>query len=98
MGALPHCQAAAATRRAAEGGSGPVSAIVLKLLARRRRTAIRPRLVWNATAPLPCGLEEHRRVDHFRSSGRHARPAARSEKLYGRSREVETLLAASSGS
>src|SRR5712664_316476 len=75
---------------------GPVSAIIVKLLAKT------PEERYQTAAGLERDLrrclaawEEHRRVDHF-PLGEHDIPDQLlvPEKLYGRSREVETLLTA----
>ena len=72
---------------------GPVSAIIMKLLARRLRSAIRPRPAWKRSSALPRGMgNASGRIDEF-PLGEHDTPDRLliPEKLYGREREIETL-------
>ena len=96
MGALPPRQAAARARRPYEGIPGAVSAIVVKLLAKTAEDR------YQTAAGLEHDLrrclaewERHGRVEPF-ALGERDRPDRLMipEKLYGREREVESLLAA----
>jgi GAF domain-containing protein len=95
MGALSHCQKAGAARRAVEEHPGPVSAIIMKLLAKtaeeRYQTASG---VESDLRRCHVAWETQCRVDEF-ALGKHDTPDRLliPEKLYGRAVEIDTLLA-----
>jgi len=75
--------------------SRPVSAIIMKLLARLPRNATRQASgLESDLRRCLAAWETQRRVDEFPlAKKRHARRLLISEKLYGRAREIDTLLA-----
>jgi len=73
----------------------PLSAIVMKLLAKNAEDRFQTPLAWKPIFGVPGGMQSQGRIDPFPlgahdSSDRLLIP----EKLYGREREVDALLAA----
>lgn len=95
MGALPHCKQPASPGERLKNIPGPVSATIMKLLAKTAEE--RYQTVAGAESDLRRCLAEwetRRRIDEF-PLGEHDTPDRLLilEKLYGRAREIETLLA-----
>ena len=96
MGALPYCQAAGPPDERAKDIPGPLSSIVMKLLAKTAEE--RYQTAAGVEADLRRCLaewESHGRIDPFLLGAHDASDRLLiPEKLYGREREIDTLLAA----